>query len=205
MFQSRTAQELLQAAQVEQAARLLGRAFQDDPLMVYLVPRAARRASILPAFFRVVLRYCLRYGAVYTTETLAGVACCLPPQQTQPSTMRLLRVVLGGALWLPGPFELLRCLDAAGYTDQAHTSVSPAPHWYLWVLGVEPENQGQGVGGHLLTRVIRQASAQRVPCYLETENPRNVPFYQKYGFQLVREIAIPHSVVHIYALLRDAG
>ncbi|HEY1354110.1 MAG TPA: GNAT family N-acetyltransferase [Ktedonobacteraceae bacterium] len=196
---------LLPAARVEQAACLLARAFQDDPLMGYLLPRATRRVSVLPAFFRVVLRYCLRYGVVYTTETLAGVACCLPPHQTRISRGRVMRIALGGTLWLPGPFELLRSLQAASSTDQLHARVAPAAHWYLWVLGVEPQQQGRGTGGQLLRRVIQQADVRTVPCYLETENPRNVPFYQTYGFRLVRQVTLPQSAVHIYALLREAG
>lgn len=205
MSQSLTDQTLLQVAQVEQASRLLGKAFQDDPLMVYIVPSAAKRRRSLPSFFRVVLRYCLRYGTVYTTETLDGVACCLPPGQTNPSIPRLLRVILGGAPWLPGPLELPRTLHATRYTDETHASAVRELHWYLWVLGVGPENQGRGTGGRLLETVIQQARAQGVPCYLETENPRNVPFYQKHGFRLVREVAIPKSDVRIYALLWEPG
>ncbi len=201
MSQSLTDQILLQVAQVERASRLLGSAFQNDPLMVYIVPHAAKRRRKLPAFFRVVLRYCLRYGAVYTTEALDGVACCLPPGQTNPSVLRLLRVILGGAPWLPGPLELPRTLHVTRYTDETHASAAPGPHWYLWVLGVEPENQGRGTGSRLLQTVIQQAREQGVPCYLETENPRNVPFYQKHGFRLLREVAIPQSDVRIYALL----
>jgi ribosomal protein S18 acetylase RimI-like enzyme len=205
MPQPPTGQALLQPAQVEHAARLLGKAFQDDPLMAYIAPSAARRRRTLPAFFRVAVRYCLRYGTVYTTEELDGVACCLPPGQTEPSVSRLLRVVLSGALWLPGPLELRRALHATTYTDEAHARTAPGPHWYLWVLGVEPEKQGLGIGGRLLQSVIQQAREQGVPCYLETENPRNVPFYQKHGFRLVREVAIAKSDVRIYALLWEAG
>lgn len=205
MPQSLTGQTLLQPAQVEHAARLLGRAFQDDPLMAYISPSEARRRRKLPAFFRVAIRYCLRYGAVYTTEELDGVACSLPPGQTDPSVSRLLRIVLSGTLWLPGPLELRRALHATTYTDETHASTAPGPHWYLWVLGVEPEKQSRGTGGRLLQTVIQQARGQGVPCYLETENPRNVPFYQKHGFRLVHEVAIPKSNVHIYALLWEPG
>jgi ribosomal protein S18 acetylase RimI-like enzyme len=115
--------------------------------------------------------------------------------------MRLLRIALDGALWLPGPLELRRSLQAADYARQAHASVSLTPHWYLWVLGVEPEQQGRGTGSQLLQRVLLSAGAQRVPCYLETENPRNIPFYQKHGFRLIREMALVQSDVRIYALL----
>lgn len=201
MSQSRARQTLLRVAQAEQASRLLGRAFQDDPLMAYVMPAAEVRRRVLPSLFRVVLHYCLRYGTVFTTEDLAGVACCLPPGQTNTTIGRLARVHLSSrSRWLGLP-ALLRLIHASKYTDDAHTQTVSGPHWYLWVLGVEPEKQGQGMGGQLLQTVIEQARAQGVPCYLETENPRNVPFYQKHGFRLVSESQIAYSPVRIYAML----
>lgn len=44
---------LLNASQINAASHLLGRAFQDDPLMVYLVPNAGKRRRLLPTLFRV--------------------------------------------------------------------------------------------------------------------------------------------------------
>lgn len=201
MSQARANQILLHIEQIEQASQLLGKAFQDDPLMTYVVPAADARRRVLPSLFRVALRYCLRYGTVFTTENLEGVACCLPPGQTNPAIGRLARISLRGKpgwFGLPG---LLRFLRASRYMDRTHAQIVPGPHWYLWVLGVEPENQGQGTGGKLLQIVLQQAREQGVPCYLETENPRNVPFYQKHGFRLVSESQVPRSQVHIYAML----
>jgi ribosomal protein S18 acetylase RimI-like enzyme len=201
MTQARANQFFLHAEQIEQASQLLGRAFQDDPLMAYVVPAAGRRRRVLPSLFRVVLRYCLRYGTVFTTENLEGVACCLPPGQTNPTIGRLARISLSGRPGRSGLPGLLRFLHTSRYTDEAHAQAAPGPHWYLWVLGVEPGNQGQGTGGKLLQMVFQQAREQGVPCYLETENPRNVPFYQKHGFRLLSESQVSRSQVHIYAML----
>src|SRR5437899_1338231 len=131
------------------ASQLLGRAFQNDPLMIYLAPNAARRERLLPSFFRIVLRYCLRYGIVYTTPDLAGVACCLPPGQTNPAIGRLILISLRNIRNIPvrlGLAGLRRFLRVSSYTDRAHEQAALGAHWYLWVLGVEPLHQGHGAG-----------------------------------------------------------
>src|SRR5579883_2893688 len=102
---------LLAASQIKAASQLLGRAFAEDPLMIYLVPAARKRASLLPALFRIVLRYCQRYGVVYAGPGLAGVACCLPPGQTNLTMARLIQTSLRGLpprLGLAGLLRFLR-------------------------------------------------------------------------------------------------
>jgi ribosomal protein S18 acetylase RimI-like enzyme len=190
----------LKVSQIDAACHLLGRAFQDDPLMVYMIPNASKRRHLLPALFGVVTRYCLRYGMIYTTPDLDAVACCLPPGQGKSIGGLALASLSNPPLQL-GLIGLRRFLHASKYTGEAHKRAAPGTHWYVWVLGVEPERQGQGFGGQLLQAVLQQAKAQQVPCYLDTQNPRNVPFYQRQGFRQVSEATIAGSDVHVYAML----
>jgi ribosomal protein S18 acetylase RimI-like enzyme len=191
---------MLDSGQTEAAAHLLARAFAHDPFMIYTMPSAQRRSRVLPVLFRIIVRYCLRYGAIYTTSSLDGAACCLPPGQT--TTIGRLAVISLSApplqLGLPG---LRRFLRASAVAERAHTQAAPGAHWYLWALGVDPACQGRGLGGELVRTVLRLARAQDLPCYLETENPRNVLFYQRYGFRLVSETMIAGSDVSISAML----
>ena len=74
------------------AAEVLALAFQHDPISCYVFPKEARRGLILCWMFHCHLRYGLRYGQVYTTEKVDGVAIWLPPGQTTQTLWRLLRV-----------------------------------------------------------------------------------------------------------------
>ena len=78
------------------------------------------------------------------------------------------------------------------------------PHLYLWVLGVDPEAQGRGIGRALLQDVIGRAEAQRVPVYLETATQANVAMYRRFGFQPFGELDLP-SGVHMWQLERPAA
>ena len=186
----------------ERASEVLARAFYTDPMLLCLVPNDAKRAHLLPAFFGLVVRYCLSYGEVYTTSMLKGAACWLTPGNTTPTFARILRTGVYVSPLDFGLAGLLRILQISAYTEAAHVRAAPEQHWYLWALGVDPPRQGQSIGGMLLLPVLAQADADGLPCYLETENERNVPFYQKYGFQVVSEGEIPKGGLCVWAMLR---
>ncbi len=66
--------------------------------------------------------------------------------------------------------------------DELHPS---GPHWYLPWLAVDPPQQGTGLGGRLLDRGLATVDADHLPAFLETPNPRTVPFYERHGFSVV--------------------
>ena len=63
--------------------------------------------------------------------------------------------------------------------DAAHPG---APHWYLPWLGVRPGLSGRGLGAELLRRGLAEVDRSGLPAYIETPNPRTVPFYERHGF-----------------------
>jgi N-acetylglutamate synthase-like GNAT family acetyltransferase len=75
---------------------------------------------------------------------------------------------------------------------RAVEALHPAePHWYLAVLGIEPERQGEGNGGALIQPVLEDCDRQEVPAYLETARERNVDFYTRHGFRVTDELELP--------------
>src|SRR5207244_4285140 len=75
-------------------AAALARAFDDDPVMTFILPDDARRRRRLPRLFQVELQYLhLPLGEVYTTIDLCAGALWAPPEKwrTPPSvTLRTL-------------------------------------------------------------------------------------------------------------------
>ena len=61
------------------------------------------------------------------------------------------------------------------------------PHLYLSTLAVHPDFQGSGYGRALLERTHARSekhSGSDGVC-LETENPQNVPFYERFGYRVI--------------------
>ena len=192
----------LPSNQAKSAAAVLARAFHNDPMMQYLLPVEDRRARWLPSLFSIVVRYCLAYGEVHTTPTLDGVACWLPPGETNPPFLRLARIGRRSPPVGMGLAGLRRYLRVAHYLEEIHAHTAPKAHWYLWALGVEPERQGRGCGGLLIQPVLARAKAEGISCYLETMNSVNVPFYERHGFHVVSDGEAPGSKLRIWAMLR---
>lgn len=63
-------------------------------------------------------------------------------------------------------------------------------HWHLGPIGVLPGYQGSGIGSMLMKRFCREVDACFAKAYLETEGEKNVRFYLKFGFEVVREAEI---------------
>jgi ribosomal protein S18 acetylase RimI-like enzyme len=194
----------LAMAQRGQAANLLAKAFHDDPLYVLVVPEEGKRANVLSWLFDRVIAYSLLYGQVHTTPVLEGVACWLPPGQTEVTLGRLVRSGLYAVPLRLGVAAYRRFDAYLRYVDTLHKRYAPEPHWYLWALGVDPPRQGRGIGSRLLEPVLARAGADGAACYLDTGTERNVLFYEKRGFQAVHEGQVPKLGVQVWAMLRGA-
>lgn len=173
---------------LEEAAALLARSFHDDPNHVHFFPDEGTRARALPREFALVCRDALGLGHVYAASRdgeLVGVAAWLPPGGFPLSLRRQLRAVP----------DMVRILAAAPRSSRrllqftaSATRMHPAqPYWYLLVVGVEPAMQGLGIGTRLLAPVFARADEEGLPCYLETDTERNVVWYRKLGFEVIRD------------------
>jgi ribosomal protein S18 acetylase RimI-like enzyme len=67
------------------------------------------------------------------------------------------------------------------------------PHLYLSVLGVDPSAQRTGLGSRLLEPGLERCDREGVPAYLESSKEANVPFYERHGFRVTDEVAMPRG------------
>ena len=200
-----TATEITRLAerQIEEAGEMLGRAFFDNPMAVYLLPAAATRARPLTWMFDRTARYGHLFGEVYTTTgKVDGAAIWLPPGSPPISGERVIRAGMAAMSEEMGPEAFQRLMIMKRTMDGLRARDVPEPHWYLWTLGVDPPRQGQGVGGALLQPVLARADEAGQPCYLETDKARNVPFYRKHGFVVLVEGDLPNGGMHYWTMKR---
>ena len=78
------------------------------------------------------------------------------------------------------------------------------PHYYLFLTGVDPSQQRQGVSRALLGDKLERIDTERIPVYLETQSPSNVEIYEKLGFVVVQKRAFPfQSSIFNWGMLRQ--
>ena len=206
----------LEKGQIERASEVLSRAFRDDPELLNFIPDPRNRQRLLLSMFRVALAHALRHGEVYAVSpAFEGVAVWLPSGAPEVSLWTLLR---GGGLGLlfKTRWEFLRNLktfwgfmrkmqEDDDFARELRRRLAPFDHWYLSVLGVDPEFQGKGYASKLLKPMLARLDAENLPCYVETSIEEYVPIYQHFGFKVIQEEVLPGSGSKMWVMLRDKG
>jgi GNAT superfamily N-acetyltransferase len=72
----------------------------------------------------------------------------------------------------------------------------------LHSIDVEPLHQCRGLGALPLRPILDRCNYERLPAYLESTNPRNVPFYESLGFRSIGMIQAGTSP-RIVPMLRE--
>jgi GNAT superfamily N-acetyltransferase len=188
-------------ADVPRIARALARAFEDDPVMSWVIRNDSERARRLERAFAFFLRKIwLRHDECYATSGLFGAALWLPPDKWHLSVGAQLRMLPGMIAVLGG--NLPRFGSVLQFIEKKHPK-SPSHH-YLAVLGVEPEFQGRGFGGALMQPVLSRCDRDGTPAYLESSKRRNVVLYERHGFEVVEEVRLPRGGPPIWRMWREA-
>ncbi len=161
------------------AAVVLSRAFIDDPVFGWLMTGRSdreRRLSLVFSAFAVGAQHKLA-GQVLVTPERTAAAVWLPPGDWKTSAREL--VQQGPKLIRAFGPGVVRALSLLTRVEKHHPD---EPHWYLEAIGTVPEARGRGIGPTMLTPVLDRCDAERIPAYLESSNPRNIPFYERHGF-----------------------
>lgn len=165
----------------------LARAFDDDPVMRWFFPVESVRRQRLPRFMAALTRVgALPHDHVYTTDGWQGGALWNPPgtwRTTLAGQLRLAPAMVGhlGA-------RLPRALKAFSLIEKHHPH---APHWYLLMLGTDPELQGRGIGSALMAPVLERCDREGTAAYLESSKESNIPFYKRHGFEVTGQVDLP--------------
>ncbi len=187
------------AEEVEGISRALASAFQDDPVMSWLIRDTARRPQILEGNFRLLLsRIWLRHEETYTTAATAGASIWDPPGTWRVGIAEQLALLPQAVrIWGRLTPRALRTLTAI---ERGHPKED---HYYLAVLGVEPERQGRGMGSALMSPILGRCDSEGVPAYLEASSPRNRSLYERHGFKVTEEFRVGADAPPIWGMWRE--
>jgi GNAT superfamily N-acetyltransferase len=185
--------------EVPRVARALARAFEDDPVMSWIFRDDSERLTRLERAFGLFLRRIwMLQRECYAVDRLFGAALWLPPDKWHLGVADQVRL-LPSMIAVTGR-NLPRLFTVLNTIEKKH----PKPaHYYLAVLGVEPEAQGRGFGGALMQPVLTRCDRERIPAYLESSKRRNVVLYERHGFRVVEELKLPKDGPPIWRMWRD--
>jgi GNAT superfamily N-acetyltransferase len=183
---------------VPSLASTLARAFQDDPVMTWLFGERPRpRLRRLRRYFACEAWRHRRHGQVLVGGDHAGAAFWDPPglwRATWPELLRAAPIILPAV-----GFRIRRVTKAIDLIERAHPREH---HWYLAVLGTDPPHQGRGVGAALVDPVLERCDREGLGAYLESSKRQNIPYYERFGFNLTGQIDLP-SGPPVWPMWRD--
>ncbi|WP_306323438.1 MULTISPECIES: GNAT family N-acetyltransferase [unclassified Streptomyces] len=161
----------------ERVVRLLDEAFMDDPVSGWVFPSEERRRERHSLLMGVFADATLAEGYVDLAEDGSAVALWMDMSGVPEDE---------GGEDLPAQVRAAvdpdneRVEQIARWTTRAHP-VGRA-HVYLWMIGVTPARQGQGLGTALMAPVFERCDREGLPAYLEASSPRSRRLYERLGF-----------------------
>lgn len=162
-------------------------AFVDDPFIRWMFPEPETYLAAFPMVLKYFAGAAFEHRSAYQARKAKGAALWLPPGVSPDEDG--LGQVLQDHVDADRHEQVFAVMEqvGAGHPDDAH--------WYLPAMGVDPRVQGEGFGAALLGESLGACDASCRLAYLESTNPRNVPFYLRHGFDVVGEIRIDGSPV----------
>jgi ribosomal protein S18 acetylase RimI-like enzyme len=178
---------------------LVARAFHPQPLTCWLLGKNDKALKRGQRLIELEFEKALPYHLTYTTHGLHGAALWHPPDKK-----------------LELRHDLIWSLNSAAAIGLSLRTIShiitglrlalqepKQSHYYLAILGVDPEAQGKGIGSALIQAGLAICDKDKRPAYLVTDTESAVRFYKRHGFRVRNEIPASGSALILWSMWRD--
>lgn len=168
--------------EMSQAVATIVAAFLTDPVARFAWPSAHDHLHGMALAASEFAGGGFEHGTAYVSADFCGTALWLPPG-VHPNGEALEGVFRDTVK----PDHLGDLLTTFEKMEQWHPE---EPHWYLAMVGVDPNARGRGLGTDLMRHAVARCDQEGAPAYLESSNPRNISLYLRHGFEVMGEIRV---------------
>jgi GNAT superfamily N-acetyltransferase len=177
----------------------LSDSFAEDPMFNWVFPQR----KLYSHFFQMLVKdVYLERGIVHIEQQGRAAALWLPPEERLKSAPRMGLLGFGVNLVKQGGLRPIWRLLQQGTVFSKHQPREP--HYYLQFIGCRHDHQGQGIGAALLKQGIMICDERGMPAYLECSNPRNVPLYERHGFEVRSQQVVGKNGPMAWFMWRDS-
>ena len=184
-------------ARLTALASMFGRAFVDEPMMLWPLGSNGDVVECFTRCFAYFLEVALPLGLVWEAGRAEGAAVWISPEQSE--------------VWEHHPWNQTRILGLAGdggrrydaFWDWVAMHDPPKPSWQLDSIAVHPALQGRGIGKALIEAGFARARADRTGAFLSTGTAANVTIYRRCGFRVYDEADAPEGGPRIWFMRWD--
>ena len=179
----------------QNAQRILSEAFEDDPIMTWI----STDPSFLSTLFTFLVPLYRKQGMGFMSDDKTGVALWMKPESKIKLQLSSIKHIF--QLWKILGFKSLFKLDRLFLVSSKYEPKEP--HYYLYSIGVTRNSKGKGVGPSLLKPTLIKSDTEHKSIYLENTKSENIPFYEKHGFKVVKEVKLGKKAPKMWLMVRQ--
>jgi len=180
-------------------------AFSQDPLFLWMTPEPGLRRDLIYT----LVRHAFINGGVLTTRP-PSMAAALWFESERASAGPLIILLTGQAFLIPrvGISHTLKLLKLDSFLVETRARLlteanAPRGAIYLYLVGVREEARGQGLSSVLISPILDYANATHQVVLLETHNPKNIPIYEHFGFEVRHQETVPEDAPQTTLMIRE--
>ncbi|WP_276365566.1 GNAT family N-acetyltransferase [Chryseolinea sp. H1M3-3] len=172
---------------------ILKKSFNDNKSVNDVVKQDRKRKHRIRRLMEYSFDLCNAFGEVWMSEDLQACALILFEDKKRTS-LRTILWDLKLAFSVIGLNRVSAVLKRESMIKNHHPK---NPFAYLWFIGVSPSNQNKGIGSSFIQEVIQECDRKNRPIYLETSTKKNIPFYQKFGFEIFQSLNLNYTLYQL--------
>ncbi|HUZ57815.1 MAG TPA: GNAT family N-acetyltransferase [Hanamia sp.] len=174
----------------ERVIDILAQSFDDNQSVNYIIKQDKKRNQRIRKLMAYSFDICYLYGEVFLTDDRSGCALILFPDQKKNNLKSILLDIklIGSCI---GTSNIKKAMKRESKIKKLQPKKLM---YYLWFIGVEPDQQNSGIGSALMKEIIEEAHSRQWPIYLETSTLKNIPWYEKFGFKIYNELNLGYPL-----------
>ena len=169
---------------------ILTKSFDDNKSINYIVNQDGKRVQRIRRLMEYSYDQCELFGDIFLSEDKTGCALIIKPDMRR-TTLKSILLDIKFALRCLGLGNVKKAIQRESKIKKVHPD---GLLYYLWFIGVEPISQNKGIGSKLMTEIIAEGAKQNRTICLETSTLKNIPWYEKYGFKIYRELDFGYTL-----------
>jgi ribosomal protein S18 acetylase RimI-like enzyme len=169
---------------------ILSKSFDDNKSVNYIIIQDMKREQRLKKLISYSFELCYRYGKVFISNDKKACALVILPAKKK-STLYSIYLDLNLIFCCIGFKNIRKVMKRESKIKELQMKGNI---YYLWFIGVYPDEQHKGIGTNLLNELIKDAHAEHRTVCLETSTLKNIPWYQKFGFSIYNELNLGYQL-----------
>lgn len=194
---------ILQKKDIKRASVCLVSAFENYPIFVYILPNNEERKIKLEYIFIFLLSLGISNGEVIAdSEKLAGISIWYSLKSMNVTLCDVFRSgLISLYLKLDGK-SFRRFMDLKRQKSIVRNQLlNDKQLIFLDVMGIDPLYQKKGIASSLLLCKLKEFDQLQLDCYLETSDRKNIKYYEKFGFSVIKEYKIYEF--EVFCMIRE--